>query len=231
VNLVGLADVEYLTDDLACKGALRSLWKAKRGGDAGGGEELAAYAAQVNDVVTTLKSAAEVEARLRQMGVSVNFGSLGVLMQARPHLEKVATDTEALLRTPGGSDGRLAVAVFEEFLGTLVDSIQSEVATTKTTLSKVRNALEVIDDSKGRIIDSCRHEGVRFAGVKGEQMQELLAELRKEAVDAGSNPPADEIAEVVEGLAQDYEHIEALLVRLSSVFSHVARLAGKGVPQ
>jgi hypothetical protein len=101
----------------------------------------------------------------------------------------------------------------------------------KTNLSKIRDALEAIDDSKGRITDSCRHEGVRFAGVKGEQMQKLLAQLWKEAVDDGSNPPAAEIAGAVEALAQDYEHIEHLLAGLSSAFAQVARLAGKGVPQ
>ena len=231
VTLVGVNDVEYLTDDPVCKGALRSLWRAKRGGDGNGSEQLAVYAAQLNDVVTTLKLAGEAETRLRQTGVLVDFGALGVLMQARPQLEKVATDTNALLGTPGGSDGRLTIAVFEQFLGTLLGSVQSGVASTKTTLSKIRNALEGIDDSKGRIVESCRHESMRFAGVQGEQMIKLLADLWQEAVTGlGPNPPVDEIARAVEGLSQDYEQIETLLARLNSAYAHVARVAGKQVP-
>ena len=143
MTFVGQTDVEYLTDDAACKVALRSLWRSKRGGSDGvAGHQLAGYAAQLDDIVSILKMAKEIEARLRHNGILTNLGSLGVLMEASSPLENIAGDAHTLLHSHGGSDGQLAVALFEQFLGALLESVESESARGKSLLSRIRNCLE-----------------------------------------------------------------------------------------
>jgi hypothetical protein len=84
--------------------------------------------AQLSDIVRTLKSAKQTEGTLRQRGILTSFGSLGTLMEVLPSLEKVTSNSIILQAAQGSADKRLASVLFEEFLVTLLEAIESELA-------------------------------------------------------------------------------------------------------
>jgi len=94
--------------------ALRSLWQTKRGA-ADTGNTLPRLNAQLTDIVSTLKSARQTELALKQHGILAGFGSVGMLMEVVPYLEKVNSNAIALQAAQGSTDRRLATALFEQF--------------------------------------------------------------------------------------------------------------------
>lgn len=224
-QLVSQSDMEFVSDDPACKIALRSLWNTKRSGVDSDGERLVVYGAQLTDLVATLRTATDAENRLRAKGIVVDFGTIGILIQALPQLDKVSADANSLIATPGGSDGRIATAMFENFIGTLLESVQSDGAKAKAALTRIRNALDGLDETKRRITDAAVYESAQFAGLRGADLDQLMAALAEDSTRSlGPKSSPDDVAKAVEVILQDYEEVESLLARLNSAHGQISSL-------
>lgn len=222
VTFVDEQDIEYLSDDAACKIALRSLWQTKRGSGGGASEALGRYSAQLNDIVATLQKAKETESKLTAIGLLADFGNLGILMESLPSLEKVTNATAELLKAHGGADRRLAATLFERFLEALIEAVVSEVSKTKATLSRIGGALENLEDTKARIVEAATCDASRFVDISSTSIAGLVSDLSKMAAEnLGSNPTPEDIAKELEGIQQDYEHLEALMVRLDDSYREI----------
>lgn len=182
-------EIEYLTDDQACKIALRSLWQSKRGDGVVSGDDLARYNAQVGDFVATLKATTAVESALTKLGIRPTFGTIGELMNILPYIEKLARDTTTLLTTSGGADRRLAILLFQQFLAAFVEAIEGDVAKMKVTVSNVKTSLSELRESRKRVTAAARSPAATFAGLDTKSVGSLLDTLQKECQDSLKSEP------------------------------------------
>ena len=123
-------EIGFLTEDSACKLALRSLWQTKRGAADTTGDVLSGLNAQLSEIVRTLKEAKKAEAALKRHGILANFGAVGMLMDALPYLERVKNDATAL---QGSKERRLAALLFQEFIDALREASEPGVARAKVS--------------------------------------------------------------------------------------------------
>ena len=80
-SFVSEDEIIQLTDDIAGKVALRSLWQTKRGASDLTAGQMPHYHAQVSDFIRTLTVAIDTEAALKKHGVLATFGPVGILME------------------------------------------------------------------------------------------------------------------------------------------------------
>jgi hypothetical protein len=218
-------EMSFLTEDSACKVALRSLWQAKRGATDTTGDALPRLNAQLGDIVRTLKSAKQTESALTQQGMLTNFGSVGMLIQALPYLEKVNGDATALQAPQGSTDRRLAAILFEQFLAALLEAIAPDVTKAKVVLRQVQLSLEDLDDKRTRVLQALHADAARFADVDSKGIEKLLIGLTNETVDSLKNEPSIyQVATKLDLLVQDIAGVEDAIARLDDAFREIKKL-------
>lgn len=222
-TFVGEDEIEFLSADQSCKLALRSLWNTKRLGAEPPPTDLAPYNSQLTDIVAILGTARETETVLKRLGIVVSWGSVGVLLEVLPRLQKVAADLSALLQAPGGADRRLAIALFEQFLATLVDTVWAEVSKAKTSLSRVATSVRTLADSRARVLVAASSESARFANCDHPGLTSLLDNLQGQALQRTSGESSlEDAANALDDAAQDFESVEDGLARLESAFQQLS---------
>jgi hypothetical protein len=227
-SFVNEDEIIQLTDDIAGKVALRSLWQTKRGASDLIAGQLAQYHAQVSDFIRTLTVAIDTEAALKKYGVLATFGPVGVLMEALPYLQKVATDTTALLATPGGADRHLVAALFEWFLAELVDAVESDVNDAKTAVSSVKGSMKSLEAHRKRILESARTDSAQFAGLDAKALTKLLDDLQRDALATlATEPSLQDTATALENTAKDFESVENAMSRLDSAYQDISDFSAK----
>jgi len=220
---VGEDEIGFLTEDSACKVGLRSLWQTKRGAADTTGDVLSRLNAQLGEIVRTLKSAKRAEAALKQRDIVANFGSVGMLMDALPYLEKVTNSTTAL---QGFIDRRLAALIFEEFIDALLEGIEPDVAKAKVAVSKVQLSLQELDEASTRILEASRTESARFADIDSDGITKLVTELIKKSFDSlTSDASIDDVATKLNISVQEISSVEEALARLENAFCELKKLA------
>jgi hypothetical protein len=215
-------EIGFLTEDSACKVALRSLWQTKRGAADTTGDVLPGLNAQLSEIIRTLKEAKKAEAALKRHGILTNFGAVGMLMDALPYLEKVKNSATAL---QGSKDRRLAALLFQEFIDALLEAIESGVARAKVAASKIQSSLQELDDAIKRIVEASRTESARFADVASEGIEKLVTELTKKSFDSLTiDTSVDDVAAKLNVAVQDVSSVEDALARLGNAFREIKRL-------
>jgi hypothetical protein len=159
------------------------------------------------------------------MEYSRGFGSVGMLMDVLPYLEKVNSDAIALQGAQGSTDRRLATALFEQFLTALIEGIEADVSRTKVASSRIRLSLQDLDDMKARILQASRTESARFADIDSEGIEKLVAGLIEESVESlPGGASVDEIAAKLNILTKHISSVEDALARLDDAFSEMKKL-------
>ena len=205
-------EMALLTDDVATKVALRSLWQTRRGATAQTASQLPEYSTQIADFVRTLKAVTETEALLKKYGVLPIFGEVGKLMEALPPLERVASGTTALLTGSGGADKHLVVALHEEFLATLIDAVEADVSDAKIAVSSVKSSINGLEARRKRILQAARTQSARFSGLDASMIAKLVDQLQSGALSAVSaDPSLNDSAQAIEEVEKDFEAVEGLL--------------------
>lgn len=221
-SFVNEDEFTYLASDQSCKVALRSLWNSKRVGTDLPTAALSRYSTQLSEIVTTLVAASETEIRLRPFGIVISFGIVGVLLESLPHFQKLNTDASSLLSTTGGSDRRLAIALFELFLANLMESVAATVSKTKTLLSRVNSSMSEIADSKARVLEAANSDSARFASCDPVGIANLVSNLQSQALMVTqSDSTLETVAVVLEEAARDVEAVESALAQLESAFRQI----------
>jgi hypothetical protein len=227
-SFVSEDEIIQLTDDIAGKVALRSLWQTKRGASDLTAGQLPHYHAQVTDFIRTLTVAIETEGALKKHGVLATFGPVGILMEALPYLQKVAGDTAALLATPGGADRHLVAALFEWFLAELVDAVESDVNDAKTAVSSVKGSIKSLEAHRKRILESARSDSAQFAGLDAKALAKLLDDLQRDALATlPTEPSLQATATTLEDTAKDFESVENAMSRLDSAYQDISDFSAK----
>jgi len=211
-TFVSQDELVYLTDDAACKVALRSLWQTKQSSTEASGDALSRLNSQLSDIFRTLKSAKQTEVSLQQHGIFPSFDSVGTLMNLLPYLDTVNANATTLLAAQGSSDRRLAVVLYEQFLATFLELIESDVAKAKVTVSKIHLSLQDLDASKTRILSAARTESARFADIDSKGIESLITQLIKESVALlTADVSINEVATKLDLLVQDISIAEEAL--------------------
>ena len=211
-------DIQFLSDEQACKVALRSIWQTHRsGGDTD--EELPRLNAQLTDFVTTLKSAKEVESALSKKNILANFGSVATLLEVLPQIEAVQRNVTTLVKGQAGSDGAFAANLYEQFVAALIESVESEVTSAKASLRRIRVAISSVDSSGKRIMEAATANAARFAEIQPNDLEKLMEQLLQAvAKNIGQDGSLDDTVKELEGLAQDCEMVESALGRLDDCY-------------
>ena len=220
-------EISLLSDDLAAKVTLRSLWQTRRGGTDQAGQ-LRHYNTQLADFVRTLKASIETETLLKGHGVLASFGENGKLMEALPYLEKVASDTTALLAGGGGADKQLVTALLEEFLSTLVDAVEADLHKAKVTVNSIKRSIKSLDERRKRILQAARTDSARFAGLDPKNLTTLLNQLQQSAIGTlPKDPSIDDCARTLADEERDFEAVEDALSRLETAYEDIADTSAK----
>jgi hypothetical protein len=178
--------------------------------------------------VRTLKGAIEIEALLKRYGVLAAFGEIGKLMEALPYLEKVVTDTTALLTGGGGADKQLVTALLKEFLATLVDAAEADLNDAKVAVSRVKGSIKSLEARRKRILQATRTDSARFVGFDAKILTTLLDQLQKGALAVlPGDPSIEDSARALEDAERDFEAVEDALSRLEDAYQDIADLTGK----
>lgn len=221
-SFVNEDEIARLTDDAACNVALRSLWQTKRGAADTNEDVLSRLNAQLAETVRTLKSAKQMEVVLRQQGIPTSFGSVGMLMDALPFLEKVNNNATAL---QGSMDKRLAAALFEEFLVAFLEAIVSDVAKAKVAVSRVQLSVQELAEARARILEASRTESARFADIDSEGIEKLVTELTKGSFESlTSDASIDDVATKLNVVVQEISSVEEAFARVDNAFSEIKKL-------
>lgn len=221
-------EISMLSDDLASKVTLRSLWQTRRAATDQGSGQLPNYNTQLSDFVRTLKGAIETETHLKKHGVLATFGEIGQLMEALPYLERVVTDTTALLTGGGGADKQLVTALLEEFVATLVDAVEADLNDAKVAVSSVKASIKSLDARRKRVLQAARTDSARFGGLDQKTLTTILDQLLKGTLAVlPSDPSIEDSARALEGAERDFEAVEDALSRLEGAYQDIADIIGK----
>jgi hypothetical protein len=148
-----------------------------------------------------------------------------MLMDVLPALERVNNNATTLQALQSSTDRRLGAGLYEQFLSTLLEAIESDVAKAKMALSKVQSLLRDLDEARARISRASRTESARFAEIDSEGVDSLVSGLLKDTVESlTSDPSLNDVETRLGVFEQGASTVEEALARLDDAFCELKRL-------